>query len=87
MSKQPTVIELEERVEELETMQEFIAENLIETLAKINALCELLVLSGKLTQKQMEELEVLAEANKDQLAIELLNMADEDILGVEEQGV
>ena len=86
MSKEPTVDELEERINELEEMQEFLTENLIETLAKINALCELLVISGKLTQKQMEELEILQEANKDQLAIELLAMADEDILGVEEQG-
>jgi hypothetical protein len=79
-------ITLEDRVELLEGMQEFITENLIETLAKLNALCELLVISGKLTQKQMEELEVLAEANKDMLAIELMGMADDDILGVEEQG-
>jgi hypothetical protein len=81
-------ITLNERVDLLEGMQEFITENLVETLAKLNALCELLVISGKLTQKQMEELEVLAEANKDMLAIELMGMADEedDILGVEEQG-
>lgn len=79
-------ITLDERVELLEGMQEFITENLIETLAKLNALCELLVISGKLTQRQMDELEILAEANKDMLAIELLSMADEDdILGVSEQ--
>jgi hypothetical protein len=84
MSKELT---LDERVESLEGMQEFITENLIETLAKLNALCELLVISGKLNQKQMDELEILAEANKDMLAVELLQMADEeDILNVGEEG-
>lgn len=76
----------EQRIVELEEMQEFLTENLIETLAKLNALCELLVISGKLDQKQMEELEVLTEVNKEQLAIELIQMADEIYLEAGEQG-
>lgn len=77
---------LEQRVEELETMQEFLVENLIEALAKVNALCELLVVAGKLTQKQMEEMEVFAEANKETLAMELIMLADEETLLAGEEG-
>lgn len=81
----PVELSLEERVTQIEDMQEFIVENTIECLAKLNALMELLVIAGKLTQKQMEEVEALAEANKEMLAQELIELADEEALEAGEQ--